>query len=216
MYRSTRIEAVIFDFGGVFTESPYAALEAFGAELGLSGTEIRELVLGRPEEDGDHPWHRLERGEISLAQAREEILHLGRKLHGAEVDIYRFFERMPRDAGLRHALVEHVHRLKLEGYRTAIVTNNIREFADGWRSLLPVSDLFDVIVDSSLEGVRKPNPAIFRLALHRMGAPPPARTVFLDDFEANLVAARSLGLHTILVEGDIARAIAALDALLER
>lgn len=209
------IEAVIFDFGGVFTESPYAHLEALGAELGLEGTKITELVLGPFSTDGDHPWHRLERGEIPLSQAREEILHLGRERYAVEVDIYRFFERMPRDAGLRHPLVERVHRLKIEGYRTAIVTNNIREFANGWRALLPVEELFDAIIDSSMEGVRKPNPAIFRLALERLAAPP-ERTLFLDDFEANVTAARSLGMYTILVKDDIAHAIAALDALLGR
>lgn len=210
------IEAILFDFGGVFTESPYTHLEAFGAEIGLEKTQIMELVLGPFSTDEDHPWHRLERGEIPLSQAREEILDLGRKRYAVEVDIYRFFERMPRDAGLRHTLVDRVHRLKREGYRTAIVTNNIREFADGWRALLPVSELFDAIVDSSIVGVRKPNPAIFRMALERIGNPPPSRALFLDDFKTNIAAARSLGMHTILVEDDITRTIGALDALLAR
>lgn len=216
MHRDTGIKAVIFDFGGVFTESPYTHLDAFGAEIGLGGDEIKELILGPAREDGDHPWHRLERGEIPLSQAREEILHLGRERFALEVDIFRFFEKMPRDAGLRRPLVERVHRLKREGYRTAILTNNIREFSDGWRALLPVNDLFDAVVDSSIEGMRKPNPAIFRLTLERIGAPPPQWTLFLDDFEANVMAARSLGLRAVLVEGDISAAIAALDALIER
>jgi len=95
-----------------------------------------------------------------------------------------------------------------------MITNNIREYADVWRALLPMEELFDLVVDSSQVGMRKPNPSIFRLALDRLGGLAPERTVFLDDSEANVNAARSLGMHTVHVRGDISEAIAELDALL--
>jgi putative hydrolase of the HAD superfamily len=209
-----RIEAVIFDFGGVFTESPYPHLEAIGVEMGAGPGQISEAILGPPTEDGDHPFHRLERGEITLQQARDDILLRSRALYNLEVDIFQLFPRLPRR--VHHQLVDRVRGLKRAGYPTAMITNNIREFADSWRSLLPVpvDDLFDLVVDSSREGMRKPNPAIFRLTLERLGGLAPERTVFLDDCEGNVKAAKVLGMHTVHVRGDISLAIAELDALL--
>jgi len=209
-----KIDAVIFDFGGVFTESPLSACEDVGLELGAVPGQIVEIMFGPPAEDSDHPWHCLERGEITLEQARDEILNLGRTHHDLEVDIYQFFEKMPRDAGLRHKMVDRVSDLKKEGYPTALLTNNIREFSDGWRSLLPVDDLFDLVVDSSHEGIRKPDPKIFWITLERLGGLTPERTVFLDDFPANIEAASSLGMQTVHVGSDLSLAIAELDELL--
>jgi putative hydrolase of the HAD superfamily len=207
-----RIEAVIFDFGGVFIESPYPLLEAMGAELGAGPGQMTESVFGSLAEDGDHPYHRLERGEIPLQQARDEILRRGRALYNLDVDIFKLFNRMP--SGVHQQLVDRVKGLKREGYPTAMITNNIREFSGSWRALLPVGELFDLVVDSSQEGMRKPNPAIFRLTLERLGGLAPERTVFLDDCEGNVKAADSLGMQTIHVRGDISQAIAELDALL--
>jgi putative hydrolase of the HAD superfamily len=207
-----RIDAVIFDFGGVFIESPYPLLEAMGAELGAGPGQMTESVFGSLAEDSDHPYHRLERGEIPLQQARDEILHRGRALYNLEVDILQLFGRM--SSAVHQPLVDRVKGLKREGYPTAIITNNIREFAGSWRSLLPVEELFDLVVDSSQEGMRKPNPAIFRLTLERLGGLAPERTVFLDDCEGNVKAADSLGMQTIHVRGDISQTIAELDALL--
>ena len=209
-----RIDAVIFDFGGVLTESVYPFLEAIGAEMGAAPGQLLEAVLGPSTEDGDHPFHRLERGEIPLQQARDEILSRGRALYNLDVDIFQLFPQLPR--GVRHEVVDRVKALKKEGYPTAMITNNIREFADSWRSMLPVpvEDLFDLVVDSSREGIRKPNPAIFRLTLERLGGLMPERTVFLDDAEGNVNAAKLLGMQTVHVRGDISQAIAELDALL--
>ncbi|MDM8001238.1 MAG: HAD family phosphatase [Dehalococcoidia bacterium] len=207
-----KIKAVIFDFGGVFIPSPYPFFEVIAAELGASPAQISEIVFGPQSEDGDHPYHRLERGEIPLEQARNEILQRGRALYNLEVDILQLFARMP--AGVHTELVERVRDLRREGYPTAMITNNIREYSDLWRSLLPVEELFDLVVDSSQVGVRKPDPAIFRLALEGLGGVPPECTVFLDDSEGNVRAARSLGMHAIHVRGDISEAIAELDALL--
>jgi epoxide hydrolase-like predicted phosphatase len=206
------MKAVIFDFGGVFIESPYPLLEAMGVEMGLSPGQFTRIVFGSLAEDGDHPYHRLERGEIPLRQARDEILHLGRTLCSVDVDIYQFFTRIP--GGVNQQLVERVRGLKKEGYPTAMITNNIREYASVWRALLPVEELFDLVVDSSQVGMRKPNPSIFRLTLDRLGGLAPEHTVFLDDSEGNVKAARSLGMQTIHVRGDISEAIAELDALL--
>ncbi len=207
-----RIDAVIFDFGGVFIESPYPMLDSIGAGMGLKPGDLSDIIFGSLFEDSDHPYHRLERGQISLLEARDQILERGRALYGVDVDIFEAFASMPPD--VRQPMVARVRKLKRDGYPTAIITNNIREYADMWRAMLPVEELFDLVVDSSFEGIRKPNPAIFRLALQRLGGLAPEHTVFLDDCEGNVRGAASVGMRTIHVRDNIMEAIAELDALL--
>ncbi len=200
------IEAVLFDFGGVFTASPFDA---------AGDARERELIFGPYHADTDHPWHRLERGELSLADARAEILELGRA-QGVEADPFRLFERMGADGGGRQArssFVERTRKLRASGFRTALVTNNVSEFSRAWRRLVPVDELFEVVIDSSEVGVRKPDPAIFRLALEQLGVAA-ERSLFLDDFHGNVSAAAALGMRGVLVEADPAGALAVLDALL--
>lgn len=208
--------AVLFDFGGVFTDSPFHAVNAYGEELGLGAREVTGIVFGSYEQDGEHPWHRLERGEITLDSARELILALGQE-RGLRVDIYELFARMAGNnagAGARQPLVERVRLLRDEGYTTGIITNNVKEFGDGWRALVPVDELFDFVVDSSSAGVRKPDPRIFQIALQQLGDISPQEVVFLDDYPANVEAARALGLQSILVGGDLQATLRELDELL--
>jgi len=110
-------------------------------------------------------------------------------------------------------VVDRVAALRGEGYRTALLTNNVKEGSDTWRSLVPVDDLFDVVVDSSSVGMRKPDPRIFALTLERLGGIEAGRAVFLDDHPGNVEGARRAGLTAILV-ADPADAVAELDALL--
>ncbi len=213
-----KIEAVLFDFGGVFTDSPFLAVHAFGKTLGIDAREVTGIVFGSYENDGDHPWHQLERGEITLENAREQILELG-LARDVRVDIYELFATMAGNnagADARQPLVERVRSLRQEGYTTGIITNNVVEFGDGWRALIPVDDLFDFVVDSSSVGVRKPDPRIFEIALQRLGDVAPGQVVFLDDYQANVDAARELGLRAITVGTDLCAVIEELDALLAR
>jgi putative hydrolase of the HAD superfamily len=111
-------------------------------------------------------------------------------------------------------MVEVVRRLRSDGYRTALVTNNVREFGDTWRAMVPLAELFDVVVDSCEVGMRKPNPAIYHHALAALGDVAPERAVFLDDAPGNVDGARRAGLAAILVD-DPDEAIEALWELLE-
>jgi len=209
----SQVRAVLFDFGGVFTASPFAAVAAYGRELGRHPGQVLEIVFGGYHEDSDHPWHQLERGEISLEDTREMILALGRE-QGLEVDIYRVLAAMAEnDGGLRHAMVDYAAKLRPAGLVTGVITNNVREFRDGWRSMVPVDELFDFVVDSSEVGMRKPDPAIFHRALELAGVTAP-EAVFLDDFHGNVAAAAALGMATVHVGDDIEAAIGALEALL--
>src|SRR4029453_15964753 len=195
-----RLEAVLFAFGGLFTASPFGAAEALGAELGAPPGRLLELLFGPYHADTDHPWHRLQRGEIALAGGREAAL-ARRRGAGIEADPIRVFQRMAGGGGVRQAMVERVRRLRGAGLRTALVTNNAREFRDRWRALIPADELFEHVIDSSEVGVRKPDLAIFRIALARLGDPPPERVLFLDDYEGDVLAARSPGPRPPLAGG---------------
>lgn len=209
------ITAVLFDFGGVFTHSPFAAVDEYAGSIGAGAEEIHRLVFGAYDRDSDHPWHRMERGELTLDEGRREIAGLSREA-GREVDIFEVLALLGRGGGgVRQALVDYTRELNKDGYILGIITNNLREFRDGWRSLVPVDELFHFVVDSSEIGMRKPDPAIYRHALERAGVEPPG-AVFLDDAPGNVRAAADLGLHAIHVSADERRTIAELRALLGR
>ncbi|MEZ4215141.1 MAG: HAD family phosphatase [Myxococcota bacterium] len=208
------LDAVLFDYGGVFTTSPFHAVGAYGAKLGVAPQAIIETVFGSYEHDTDHPWHRLERGEVALGPAIEEIVALGRA-RGFEADPLEFFRAMG-GGGIHEVVVACARELRAEGFRTALVTNNAAEFREHWRRSLPLDELFDVVVDSSEEGVRKPDPRIFERALERLGGVAPSRAAFLDDHPGNIAAAQGLGIRGVLVGPEPAHAVAELDALLGR
>ena len=199
------IGAVLFDLTGVLTTSPWPHLTA------AAGGNV-ELLVGAYHEDGDHPWHRLERGEIGFAEWFQEVSALAADA-GVELDLSPM-------AALREEMVvfpqvlARIFQLRADGYKTALVTNNVREGSKMWRSMMPVDELFDVVVDSSEVGVRKPNPAIFELALRALGVDDPATAVFLDDLDSNVDAARAFGMHGIVVGDPPDAALAELDALL--
>jgi epoxide hydrolase-like predicted phosphatase len=210
------IEAVLFDFGGVFTPSPFDAVRALAAGQGADPERFVGLVFGPYDEDTDHPWHRLERGEIRLLEARAAIRELARA-HDLELDLFQVLRSLVPAGGpppVREPVVACVRRLRAAGVRTALVTNNAAEFAATWRPLLPLGELFDAVVDSSEVGLRKPDPRIFRHALARLGGVAPERAVFLDDWAGNVAAAQRVGLHGLVVGDPPDAALAALERLL--
>jgi putative hydrolase of the HAD superfamily len=207
------LRAALFDFGGVFTASPFDAIESAAPELGAAPGQLLEIVFGPYDRDTDHPWHRVERGELSFMDARTEIMSLGRR-EGIESDPIKLFMRMADAPGVRAEMIEVVREVRAQGIKTALVTNNAVEFRDRWRRMIPVDDLFEVVIDSSEVGMRKPDPAIYHLALQRLGDVSPAEAVFLDDYHGNVRAAEALGIRGIVVEADPSGALSALRALL--
>jgi len=223
-----RVKTILWDFGGVFTGSPFYALDGYAARLGVTSSEITESFLGYGIPDGNHPWHKLERGEITMEEAT--------RLCAREVELAGIQGFDPRSffnviggradqaddgssgftiAGNNQAdeMFAGVKRLKAKGIQQIIVSNNIREFADTWRSMLP-EELFDHIIDSSNVGVRKPDPAIFHLALE-IAESTPESTVFLDDYKEHVEIANSMGIHGIVVEKNPIEALTVLENLVK-
>jgi putative hydrolase of the HAD superfamily len=204
-------DAVVFDFSGVMVSSAFHAIGENAADHGMSEDAFIEYLLGPYAEDTDHAWHRAERGEIGVldwvtdTMARAEADGIGLDLS--------FMAKMLGELEVHQVMVDAAAQLRADGYRTSLLTNNIAEGRDSWRPLLPLDDLFDDVVDSSEVGLRKPNPAIYRLALDRLGGIDPARAVMLDDHPGNCAGARLAGMEAILVD-DPAVAVDELHALL--
>lgn len=189
-------DTVISDFGGVLT-SPL--LEAFGAVQARDGVPLEALgraIAAVAERDGVHPLAELETGRMTeadfLGRLEEAMLaDLGRR-----VSLERFAETWWAALRLNEELLDYYRELRARGVALAICTNNVREWEPRWRAMLPVDELFDVVVDSAFVGVRKPDRRIYEITLERLGRPA-ARAVFVDDVEENVAAAAELGLHGV-------------------
>jgi putative hydrolase of the HAD superfamily len=208
----TRIEAVISDFSGVLT---MPAAQRWQEHGGVPRERIREAIDRLARISGVHPLAELECGRLSESDflARlDDVLGeiLGRPVRLGGMGPLVLGEQRPNSV-----LFDHFRDLREQrGVRLAIVTNSVREWEPIWRSMLPSGHHFDVIVSSSLVGLRKPHPGIFRLALRRLGLP--AETaVFIDDLKANVQAARLVGLPAIHFT-DTDQVMAQLGALLDR
>lgn len=207
------IDAVLFDYGGVITAfSPFTTMGAMGADAGVAPEVVLETMMGDYHDDTDHVWHRVERGEVPITDWLAEVVPALGDL-GIELDL-QALAGMFTTLGIHEVVVAKVAELKADGYKTAIVTNNVKEGSAEWRSMLDLDALFDVVVDSSAVGVRKPNPAIYHLALAELGGVAPERAVFLDDHEGNVAGARAVGLHAVLVGPDPQPALDELDRIL--
>jgi epoxide hydrolase-like predicted phosphatase len=203
----------MWDFGGVFSPSPFTTVTTLGREKGYDPDRFFAAVFGPYDADGDHPWHRLERGEVDFMGAREEIMSIARA-EGMEADPIELFTRMGEvGGGMRVEVIELATTLKTRGFQTAIVTNNAREFRENWTKSVPIAEICHAIVDSSEIGIRKPDPRIFEHALETLGGIDPSRAIFVDDFEANVEAAEALGFRGVLMKDDYHPALEEIDRL---
>jgi epoxide hydrolase-like predicted phosphatase len=202
-----RFSAVIFDLGGVVLGSPLHAIAAFEREQGIPAGFVNRVVM---QTAPGGAWSRLERGEVTLEEFfgafESECEKAGQMLSARAM-----MERMAESAQPRPAMLEAMQRIRARGLKTAALTNNWRDENSeaGARELRPH---FDAFVESSIVGLRKPDPRIYQHACEQLGVRP-AEAVFLDDIGRNLKAARQLGMATIKVD-DPDRALAELERLL--
>jgi putative hydrolase of the HAD superfamily len=202
------IRAVMFDFGGVISSSPFEAFAHLEAEHGLPPGFIRAVNATNP--DGN-AWARLERGEMGIATFGPEWAAEARAL-GHEIDGGLVLERLGGE--IRPQMVAAIEACRT-AYKTACLTNN---FVTAERALstevAAVYALFDVVLESRVLGVRKPDPRFYEVACATLGVEP-HEAVFLDDLGINLKPARALGMRTIKVT-DPDQALAELEEVLGR
>ena len=192
------IRALISDFGGVLTSPLAAGFLAYQQEAKVSLEDLGRAMQAAADEHGDHPLYALERGEISES---EFASRLGAHLHdGFDLTRLRklYFERLEPNA----PMIEFIGEQRRGGLRTALLTNNVREWEPLWRAKLPeLDEIFEVVVDSAFVGMRKPEPAIYELTVERLGGGLRAdECLFVDDFEINCEAARALGMTAVRFE----------------
>jgi putative hydrolase of the HAD superfamily len=208
----SRIEAVISDFGGVLTTPLLHTFAAIQEEDALDAGDLGGALRRIAETDGAHPLYELECGRMTERDFMDRLRAQLREDLGRDVALRAFAERY--FAGLRpnEPMLSLLGELRERGYRLALLTNNVREWEARWRAMLPVDELFEVVVDSAFVGVRKPDPAIYRLTCDRLGVGP-ERCVFVDDVEVNCTAAAELGMTAVHFR-DTAQAIAEFRAAL--
>ena len=207
-------EAVIFDLGGVVLDSPFLAIAAYEAERGVRPGTVNSVIAAAGEGGA---FARMERGEISVEGFAAPFASEATEAGHPELDGRVLMDAILRSVAPRPLMLDALAALREEPgrLRTAALTNNFRAESgrDGLSdSLAQVRPLFDVVVESAVEGVRKPDPAIYRAACERLGVPP-ARCVFLDDIGRNLKPARAMGMRTIKVDLDDRSGARALGAL---
>ena len=195
-----RVGAVVFDLGGVFLAGTVDNVIAFGESVGLTAPVWQALRQELFIEEG--AWNRVERGEMTL-DAFAEILIESLAGHGIALDLERARNFMGNTADtfmmrLRPEIVEACRAVRRR-VPTALLTNNIAEWREGWRSRLAVAELFDAVIDSHEVGMRKPEPGIYALTEERLGIAP-ARLLFIDDLGVNLKPARQRGWQTLKYE----------------
>lgn len=205
------VRGVIFDFGGVFIDSPFTALVAAAEARGLDPVAMLGVVFGPYDEDTDHPWHRLERGEITMTAARDDILALSTEGGGEPIDAFELLATLS-GSEVRPEVVQFCRDLRAAGVTTGLLTNNAREFEEFWKPMVPLDELFDDVVDSSEVGLRKPDARIYELALGRLGLAA-AEAVFIDDAPGNVAGAERVGMRAVLIgpeRSDVPGALAEL------
>ena len=194
-----QIKAVIWDFGGVITSSPFEAFSRYEEEKGAPKDIIRRTNATNPDTNA---WALLERNDISLEEFdrifAEETEALGFRIPGAHV-----LELLAGD--IRPRMVAALKNIT-GPFRTACITNNINtgkgagmaRSAEKAAQVATVMENFEFVIESSKVGVRKPDPKIYLMACERMGIEP-SQAVYLDDLGINLKPAKALGMHTIKV-----------------
>lgn len=201
------IRAVLFDFGGVILSSPFDAFATYEKRAGLAEGTVRSINATNPDTNA---WARLERAQVDLDQFVEvfeaEALELGHVVSGAEV-----LECLKGE--LRPEMVEAIRRLR-ERFAIALLTNNFLTGSPDWSSggsFAELVELFDVVVESSRVGCRKPERRFYELALEELDIAA-TEAVFLDDLGINLKPALEMGMATIKVT-DPAKALDELESV---
>jgi len=201
-------QAIIFDFGGVFTASPFEAFARYEREKGLPVDLLKQI---NGFNHLNNAWARFERGEIEFDEFDKAFADEARLFGGHHVpgrDVVALLA-----GALRPEVHEALIRIKPH-YKTGCITNNMPSLqADPSFPTVykrEVMELFDHVIESSKVGVRKPDPRIYEMMCEALGVQPQA-CIYLDDLGVNLKPARAIGMHTIKVESG-EQAIAELEA----
>jgi putative hydrolase of the HAD superfamily len=190
------ITTVISDFGGVLTTPLVQSFAAVQDQTGIPFEELAKAMARISEEEGKHPLYELETGRLTEADFLRKI---GDELEpelGHRPELHRFREIYFEALHPNEPMIELMREAKVSGRRMGLLTNNVREWEPLWRTMLPVDDIFEVVVASGFVGCRKPDREIYDLTLERMEVAA-RECIFIDDTDVNCDAARELGMTAV-------------------
>ena len=190
------IEAIVSDFGGVLTTPLLTSFMAVQDEIGISPENLGKAMRTITEEDGENPLYALERGEMAEVDFLARLGDGLEPLLGHRPQLHRFRETYFEALHPNEPMIELMRELQASGLRMAMLTNNVREWEPLWRSMLPVDEIFETVVDSGFVGARKPEPRIYEMTLERLGLAAEV-CLFIDDLEHNIDGARALGMNAV-------------------
>lgn len=195
------IRAVISDFGGVLTTPLLRSFAAVQDHTGISPEALGHALQEIAAREGTNPLFELEKGLLSEAEFLELLGRELREALGHEPELHRFREVYFEALDPNEPMIEVMREARTSGYRMGLLTNNVREWEPLWRSMLPVDEIFEVVVDSAFVGMRKPEAGIYELTLERLrervGELEFGECLFVDDVEVNCAAARELGMNVV-------------------
>jgi epoxide hydrolase-like predicted phosphatase len=197
MKERSRITTVISDFGGVLTTPLIQSFAAVQDQTGVPFEELVNAMTRIAEEDGRHPLFELETGRLSEVDFLGKLGETLEPVLGHRPELHRFREIYFDALHPNEPMIELMREVKGNGHRMGLLTNNVREWEPLWRTMLPVDEIFEVVVDSGFVGMRKPDREIYDLTLKRMGDPTPEECLFIDDTDVNCDAARELGMSAV-------------------
>jgi putative hydrolase of the HAD superfamily len=207
------IRAIVSDFGGVLTTPLIQSFMAFQDQTGITTETLGKAMQAASEANGENPLFEMERGEITEVAFLELLTEHLEPLLDHRPQMHRFREIYFEALDPNPQMIALMRELKAEGYRMAMLTNNVREWEPLWRSMLPVDEIFETVVDSGFVGCRKPESRIYELTLERIAEPADA-CLFVDDVLVNCEGARKAGLHAVHFQ-DNEQAVAEIRAVLD-
>jgi putative hydrolase of the HAD superfamily len=193
----SKITTVISDFGGVLTSPLVQSFAAVQDDTGIPFEELGKAMARIEEAEGKHPLYELEKGRISEPDFLDKIGDQLEPALGHRPEMHRFREVYFDALNPNEPMIELMREAKAAGFRMAMLTNNVREWEPLWRSMLPVDEIFELVVDSAFVEMRKPDPEIYELILERLGGTPATECLFIDDADVNCEAASALGLTAV-------------------
>jgi putative hydrolase of the HAD superfamily len=210
--RSDGIRAIVSDFGGVLTTPLLGSFERVQDEIKIPAESLGKALRAAAEERGENPLYELERGEIEETAFLDLLSTHLEPLLGHRPHLHRFREVYFDALDPNEPMIELMRELKASGLKMAMLTNNVREWEPLWRSMMPVDEIFEEVVDSAFVGCRKPEPRIYELTLERIGMPAEA-CLFVDDLQPNCEGAEAMGMQAVRFR-DNAQAIPEIRAAL--
>ena len=190
------IQAIVSDFIGVLTTPLTGVFTQFQEEVGIPPEALRVALDRATERTGRNPLFELECGRMTEDAFAAGLQRALSDAIGREVEFKAFTETLWAGLFPNEPMIALMASLRAEGYKMALLTNNVREWESRWRAMAPIDDIFELVIDSAFVGMRKPEPAIYELTLARLGVRAD-ESLFVDDLEDNCAGARAVGMHVV-------------------